>query len=213
MFKRKNGRFSPALIVSFIALVMAMAGSAIALPGKGSVDKNDFAKGSVTKKAIKKGAITGKAIKAGAVGTPAIADGSVTDVKLADGSVTGGKVADGSIGAGKLAAGTLPTYAYAFIDGSQAIVPDQSKNMGSATATLEGSFICFNNLPFAAKNISVTTARLGGGIDSSFGQAFAPGVDNTFCAGAEGASVQFYDASGAGSFDATPPRFYVTFQG
>jgi hypothetical protein len=76
-------RPSPALIVALIALVAALAGTATALPGKGSVDKNDLAKGSVTKKAIKKGAVTKKAIKKKAVTAKAIADGAVTDAKIA----------------------------------------------------------------------------------------------------------------------------------
>jgi hypothetical protein len=37
-------RPSPALIVALIALVAALAGSAVALPGKNKVDKNDIKK-------------------------------------------------------------------------------------------------------------------------------------------------------------------------
>ena len=74
---------SPALIVAMIALVAALAGTATALPGKGSVEKNDLAKGAVTKKAIKKGAVTKKAIKSNAVTGKAIADGSVTEAEIA----------------------------------------------------------------------------------------------------------------------------------
>ena len=202
MFKHKEGRFSPAIIVSLIALVMAMAGSAVALPGKSTVDKGDLAKGSVTKKAIKGNAVTGKAIKAGAV----------TGDKIANGTVKGANVADGSIGAGKLEAGTLPTYAYAYVDNGTQIVQASSKNMGSATATLENSFVCFSNIPFAVKNVQVTTVRPGGGIEDSLPQSTPPGEDNSFCAGNESASVQFYDVS-SNTFDGSPPRFYVTFQG
>jgi hypothetical protein len=38
---------SPALLVALIALVAALAGSAVALPGKGTVKSNDIAKGGV----------------------------------------------------------------------------------------------------------------------------------------------------------------------
>ena len=75
-------RPSPALLVAVIALVAALAGSAVALPGKNQVDKNDIKKGAVTKKALKKGAVTKKAIKAGAV----------TEAKLGDGAVTAAKI-------------------------------------------------------------------------------------------------------------------------
>ncbi len=43
---------SPAMIVASIALVAAVAGSAVAFPGKNKVDKNDIQKGAVTKKAL-----------------------------------------------------------------------------------------------------------------------------------------------------------------
>lgn len=79
---RFAGRPSAGLIVAMIALVLALAGSAVALPGKGSVDKNDLAKGSVTKKAIKKGAVTKKAIGKAAVTSAALADASVGATKL-----------------------------------------------------------------------------------------------------------------------------------
>lgn len=59
----ESRRVSPALLVAVIALVAALAGSAVALPGKNQVDKNDLKKGSVTKKALKKNAVTSKAIK------------------------------------------------------------------------------------------------------------------------------------------------------
>ena len=76
-------RPSPALLVAVIALVAALAGSAVALPGKNKVDKNDIKKGAITKKAIKKGAVTKKAIKKGAVTEVALGDASVTAAKIA----------------------------------------------------------------------------------------------------------------------------------
>jgi hypothetical protein len=193
MFKKREGMPSPALIVSIAALVIAMAGSAIALPGKATVKKDDIAKGAVTKRAIKKGAVTSKGLK--------------------DGSVTGAKIADATIGAGKIAAGVLPTYAFAYVDDTPAIIPEHSEGMGNATVTEDGSFICFYAMPFPVKNIQVTPVRPGGGIESSFPQAWLPGGDNNFCDGSEDASVQFYDASGSGGVDASPPRFHVLFNG
>lgn len=95
-------RPSAALVISMVALVFALAGSAIALPGKGRVDKNDLAKGAVTKKAIKKNAVTKKAIKAGAVNSAKLADGAVSSGKVADGAVTSAKLANGSVGREKL---------------------------------------------------------------------------------------------------------------
>ena len=61
-------RPSAALLVAVIALVAALAGSASALPGKKTIDKNDFKKGAVTKKAIKAGAVTTKGVKDANIG-------------------------------------------------------------------------------------------------------------------------------------------------
>lgn len=49
----KVKRPSPALLVSVIALVLAMAGSAVALPGKDTVGASDIKKGAVRSKQIK----------------------------------------------------------------------------------------------------------------------------------------------------------------
>ena len=67
-------RPSAALIVAMVALVAALAGSAVALPGKNAVDKND----------IKKNAVKSKAIKNGQVKAVDIADGSVGATELTD---------------------------------------------------------------------------------------------------------------------------------
>ena len=117
-----NLRPSPALIVALTALVVAMSGAAIALPGKGSVGKNDIKNGAVTAKKIARGAIGSKQIKgksirgnrikdggikakqlaAGAVTAAKVAENAITTEKLADGAVTGPKVADESLSSGKI---------------------------------------------------------------------------------------------------------------
>jgi hypothetical protein len=142
--------------VSVIALVLALAGSAIALPGKGSVDKNDLAKGAVTKKAIKKGAVTKKAIKANAVTTPAIADASVTAAKLAAGAVDASKIADGSITAGKLAP-EARSYALR-------VSTDGSSFGGSPGVSSErvGDGLYFVRFPVSVRNYALTADPSGG---------------------------------------------------
>ena len=56
-------RPSPAMAVAFVALLAALSGSAIALPGKNKVDGGDIKKNAVTGKKIKKNAVTGAKIK------------------------------------------------------------------------------------------------------------------------------------------------------
>jgi hypothetical protein len=53
----KLRRPSPALIIALVALTAALAGSAIALPGKNSVKSNDIAAGAVKGKDIAEGAV------------------------------------------------------------------------------------------------------------------------------------------------------------
>jgi hypothetical protein len=68
MRRVKQGRPSPALIVAVIALVAALAGPAIGLPGKNNVDKNDLKKNVVKSKSIKPNAVKSKHVKDGQIG-------------------------------------------------------------------------------------------------------------------------------------------------
>lgn len=79
------GRPSPALVISFLALFVALSGSALAL-----------SKGEVKTKHLANNAVKAKKIANNAVRTPKIADGAVTAEKLAAG--IGGKGAKGDKG-------------------------------------------------------------------------------------------------------------------
>lgn len=110
-------RPTPAMAVALVALVAAMSGAAVALPGKGQVKSNDIAKEAVKGKSIAKGAIGSKQIKGksirgnrlkdGAVGTKQLKDAGVTSAKLADGAVTAAKIADETITSQQVAADGL----------------------------------------------------------------------------------------------------------
>lgn len=91
-------RPSAGLVVAVVALVFALSGAAVALPGKNKVDKNDIAKNAVTAKALKNGAVTGPKLGAGAVTEAKLGAGAVTSAKLADNAVTGAKVDEASLG-------------------------------------------------------------------------------------------------------------------
>jgi hypothetical protein len=113
MNRIKTLRPTPALIVAMIALVAAMSGAAVALPGQNTVTSNDIANGAVTTQKIAKGAVgsqqiegasvKGNRLKDGAIREKQIADGAVTAAKVADGVLTAAKLADGSVTAAKLA--------------------------------------------------------------------------------------------------------------
>ncbi len=88
----KTMRPSASLVISFIALAVAISGTAVALPGKNKVETNDLEKRAVTSKKIASKAVTTKKLQ----------NLAVTSAKLGAGSVVGDKVADNSIGDGKL---------------------------------------------------------------------------------------------------------------
>jgi hypothetical protein len=101
-------RPSPAMAVAFIALFIALAGTAYSVssqvPGKGGVKASDIAKG-----AVKKGKIAGQAVAAGK-----IANGAVETAKIANKAVTSGKfflsvVSNQNIG--NVAGGACSTFA------------------------------------------------------------------------------------------------------
>ena len=88
---------SPALIVACAALVMAMTGAAVALPGKGKVKANDIAKGAVKSKAIAKGAVKSKQVKGKSLKGNRLKDATIKDKQIADATITGAKVAENGL--------------------------------------------------------------------------------------------------------------------
>jgi hypothetical protein len=84
MSQKKRLTPTPALWVAVAALVLAMSGAAVALPGKFSVKKDDIAKGAVTAKAIAKNAVTSKHVKANAVTGAKVKDESLSSKDVSD---------------------------------------------------------------------------------------------------------------------------------
>ena len=82
------GRFiqyrpSPAMVVAFVALSAALAGTATALPGSRTVRADDLATGSVGKRAIRTNGVGKAEIRSNAVGRSELRDGAVTPPKIA----------------------------------------------------------------------------------------------------------------------------------
>jgi hypothetical protein len=88
----KTRRPSASLVVSFVALAIAISGTAVALPGKNKVETNDIEKRAVTSKKLGNKAVTTKKLQ----------NLAVTSAKLAADSVNGSKIADNSIGDAEL---------------------------------------------------------------------------------------------------------------
>jgi hypothetical protein len=94
----KGRRPSPAMGVAFLALILAVSGTAVALPGKNTVDSGDLKRGSVKGPDIARGAVTSTKLRNGAVTNPKLRNGAVSTAKLRNDAVTGEKVLESSLG-------------------------------------------------------------------------------------------------------------------
>jgi hypothetical protein len=97
MSKFSKLRPSPALVVALAALVAAMSGAAIALPGKNSVKKNDIANGAVTGKKIAEGAVKSKQIKGKSIKGNRLKDKTIKSKQIADDAITSAQVAENGL--------------------------------------------------------------------------------------------------------------------
>jgi hypothetical protein len=93
--------------IAYVALFIALGGTAIALPGKSKVKKNDIARGAVVGKAIAADAVKKAKIRDGAVGTAKLDAGAVIESTLADFAVTGPKLAEDSVSRNKIVQGSI----------------------------------------------------------------------------------------------------------
>lgn len=91
-------RPSPAMAVAFVALLAALSGTAVALPGKNTVDSGDIKNRQVKGKDIANNAVTGAKIKSNAVTGTDVSDSSLTGADVLDDSLTGADVNEGTLG-------------------------------------------------------------------------------------------------------------------
>lgn len=90
-------------VVGYVAVFIALSGTAIALPGNGSVKSNDIAKGAVKGKALATDAVSGPKVRANAITSDKIAAAAVTGADLAGGAVTGTILGDNAVTTAKIA--------------------------------------------------------------------------------------------------------------
>jgi hypothetical protein len=107
---------SPALVISFLALFVALSGSALALQANsirskhivdGQVRTADLRKTAVKARALVPDSVTAGKLASGSVTAAKLAPGSVGSAHVADGSLTGSHFAGNSIGAADLAPGSV----------------------------------------------------------------------------------------------------------
>ncbi len=88
----RSSRPNAGTLIAMLALVLALGGTAWALPGRDKVDANDLKKGSVTARALAAGSVGAPAIAAGAIGRSEVADASIREAELGPQSVGSGEL-------------------------------------------------------------------------------------------------------------------------
>src|SRR5215207_5359811 len=90
-------RPSPSMIVAFVALCVALAGTASALPGKNRVKKDDIARAAVRAKHIYSNAVRTKHIRSRNVTRSKIARRAISSELVGQDALTGENVVESSL--------------------------------------------------------------------------------------------------------------------
>jgi hypothetical protein len=172
-------RPSPALIISMIALIVAMGGTgyaAIKLPA-GSVGTKQLKKNAVTGAKVKNRSLTGADINLSSLGTvPAATNAGHADVAdSAKNASNATNAAQATNAAHATAADTAANglKAYALVNANGTVDPENSFKVTNGNVSLKGSSaFCFHDLPFTFHGAIATVRYTGGGAfdeEASFG--------------------------------------------
>ena len=162
---------SPSMAVAFVALLVALGGTAIALPGSNTVTSGDLVNGQVKTQDIRNSTVRGRDIRTGTVTGSDVANNGLTGTDVNEGSlgtVPRANAANAANVAGFAGfAGSAESLAYAHIEADGSVDAARSKGIASAnvTHTAGTGDYCLDNLPFTPKAVT-------GSIDSADG----PGV-------------------------------------
>jgi hypothetical protein len=91
-------RPKPAMVVAFIALLAALSGTAVALPGRNTVDSGDIKKGAVKNRNIGRGAVTNSKVRNGTLTGAKLRNGTITGLKVGADTLTGANINEGTLG-------------------------------------------------------------------------------------------------------------------
>ena len=100
-------RITPGLVVAVIALILALGGTASALPGKKNVDGNDLRKDVVKSKNLVDGQVRLNDLDDDSVDSTRVLDGALRGIDVQDSSLTGADVQDESLTGGDVANDSL----------------------------------------------------------------------------------------------------------
>lgn len=86
------------MAVAFVALLVALSGTASALQGKNTVDSGDIKNGAVKTKDIASNAVTAKKVKDGSLASAEIENGGLTGTDVADNGLAGSDIDESTLG-------------------------------------------------------------------------------------------------------------------
>ena len=202
-------RPSPAMIVGFMALVIALSGTAGALPGINSVDSRDIENGQVKRKDIAKNAVNGRKVANGSLRGADVRNGSLTPADFS-GSVQGPKGDKGNTGS----AGEAVAYANVLANGTlETTEPGINKNIANANIrhTAATGIYCFHDLPFTVRNAMVSADNSFANNDTLASVVVSTDPTETLgdCQAGDRARVRTLDVSAAALQD---KRFFIWFE-
>lgn len=91
-------RPTPSMAIALVALFVVLSGTAVALPGKNRVDKNDYKRGSIGTRAIANNSIRSSDIRRGNVFSSDIANESILGEDVKNDTLTGDDVNESTLG-------------------------------------------------------------------------------------------------------------------
>lgn len=147
-------RPSPAMVVAFIALIAALSGTAVALPGKNTVDSGDIKKGNVKRSDIARNAVTSGKVANRSLLADDFKPGQLPAGPKGDKGDRGDKGDKGDKG-DPGDAGTA--VAYATLSSTGTVIASKSKNITQDNVdvdTVTGVY-CFTNLSFTPRSVMV----------------------------------------------------------
>jgi hypothetical protein len=130
--------------MGFLALIVALAGTANAGSTHVIVRKGDIAKGAVTAKVLAPSAVHAKALATGAVTAKALANGSVSTAALKSGSVTSAALAPNAVTASAIAPGSVYGAALGAVEihSVPIIDRDEAADLSTWTTSDTGTALC-----------------------------------------------------------------------
>jgi hypothetical protein len=155
---RFTRRPSPAMVVAFAALVAALSGTAVALPGKNTVDSGDIKKGAVKTKNIAKNAVTRPKVRNGAINSAKVANNSLTGADINEGTL--GQVPSANQANSANTAGTAGRLTRVTVQREDFLVADNSGN-GAVAVCPAGQQALSGGVVTGANDSYITNSRPG----------------------------------------------------